>query len=50
MTAEQTEAREERHAICECEKVSEEAIKAIFRSKPDIFGISEINEKQGVLI
>ena len=50
MTADQLEAREERLAICECEKISEEAIQAIFRSRPDVFGISEITEKQEMLI
>jgi hypothetical protein len=50
MTEDQKEAREERTAICECEKIPEIEIERIFKSRSDIYGISDRTEVQGNLI
>ena len=41
MTADQAEARAERRAICEADRVPEETIKAIFRAYPSIYGYDD---------
>jgi hypothetical protein len=50
MTEDQNELRIERRAICEADKVPEEAIQAIFKSHPQIYGIEADRSVQGDLI
>ena len=50
MTDTQKEARSERRAICAAENVPEEAIQAIFKRYPEIYGIEADKSTQGDLI
>ena len=47
MTEAEQEARDERTAICLCEKVPQSEIDAMFKSRPDLFGILADEAIQG---
>lgn len=50
MTEAEQEARTERRAIMEVERIPEADILALFKNRPDIYGYDDVVEVQGELI